>query len=855
LAARYPRDVRRSSRLPWFGTRLFGRDADVRAVGALVTGGERLITLLGAAGVGKTRLAHQIAVRCHDARRPGARRAVWFVDLSAATDAAQVAAAIEAAIDPAGSPAAAPAATLRAVAARLDGAGRALVVLDNCEQATAGVTAACRALLAGAPRLQLLATSRTRLKLSDEHAYLVEPLAAGGTAALALIQDRIARRGRPRPRRAAELAALRAIVARLEGVPLAIELAAARLDVVGAAALLAQLDSQLDALADDAVDRVPRQRTLRNAIAASWALLDDAARGALARLAVFRGGWTLRAATAVLDDTPARVEALIRDLVDRSLVRAAPATDPDGEPRFSMFEGLRQYAAETLAAAERGPVERRHAELLITETRAVADWSQTLDAPRKRAAEAERDNLLAAFETLVADPDDRAAVDGALIVAAVLASIDLTHGPWLAAVDRLGRALADGRARRGAGALVADALCKRAYLLEHLGRLDEARADLVRGIAAAHAARATAIELDLMRTQIHLDAREGRAAAAVAQARRASQLADRLGDWAERSLACWGLALALHAAGAAAEALAAIDRGLDLEERQVRAPRPAIYLALRAAILHELGRLADAEAELDEAIALVRARNAPTYVAQFGLSRAAIGLERGDRDAGRALARVATMARATGDGRTTFVALVIGALATALRGDPGAAAAALAAIRDERDRHGAEPRALHELATLAARGLRRRAPLDAALLEGECTTPLVRFARRLIAAHRRAALAPAAGAAVLRTSADCSSLALPGGARLELGPRSPARRVLRALVDRHLRAPGDALSVPDLAAAGWPGERIAAAAAKNRVHVALAELRRGGLRDLVRRSPRGYFLDPGTAIVVASPAA
>jgi predicted ATPase len=837
-----------ASALPWFGTRVFGREADTAAVHALVAGGERMVTLLGPAGVGKTRLAHEVALRCERGRRSPA---VWFVELSAATGLPQIARAIERAVDPDGRPGATPAEVLHAVAARLAARGPAVLVLDNCEQAAGELAAACRMLLERGRALRVLATSRIRLRLSFERIYRVEPLAIDGEAAIELIQDRLAMRGHLRARGVADLAILRAIVARLEGMPLALELAAARLGVVSPAALLARLETQLDALTDDPVDREPRQHSLRNAIAASWALLDADQRRALSRLAVFRGGWTLPAATAVLGVGDAgSAEAMLRDFVDRSLVRAVTG---GAATRFAMYEGLRQYAAEILGGSgDRAEIERRHADHLIGETRDVADWSRTLDAGRKLAAEAERENLLAAFDHLVRrDLADRAAIDGALVLASILASIDLTHGPWAVAADRLTAALAGSRSTLGSGALVADALCKRAYLLEHLGRTTEARADLARGTAVANAAGAVAIELDLLRTRIHLEVRDGRDG--IALARRAAELAETYRDVAERSLACWGLALALHAAGDTAEALAAIDRGLEIEELEVRAPRPAIYLALRGGILHELGRFSEATAMLDEAIELVRARNAPTYVAQFAFARALVEVERGGRGAEAALVDAGKRAATNGDERTAFVATSAAALVAGLLGKAALAADRLAPLRSSRDRLGPEPRALYDLVAAVARAAtargpdQRRARIEAALLGPTCNTPLLRCARRIAAGAVRGS----AGAdAALRVSRDCSALELRDGTRVELGVRSPARRLLLGLVTRHLRAPGDPSTIAALAAEGWPGERIDPRAAKNRVHVALAELRRAGLRDLVCRSPRGYFLDPTATIAV-----
>jgi predicted ATPase len=846
--------ARNPGALPVFGTRVYGREAEVETIHALLAAGERLITLLGPGGVGKTRLAHEVAVR-------GAKaRPAWFVDLSAAGDVTQVVRTIEAVLDPDRRSRPSTATALHMLVARIAGLGPTLLVLDNCEQAAAGVVQVCRALVAGCAGLQLLATSRTRLRLSFERSYRVAPLPADGDAALALLLDRVAMRGREPARGDAELATLREILQRLEGMPLAIELAAARLDVLAPAALLVRLAAQLDVLADDAVDRTPRQHSLRNAIAASWELLDEPRRDALASLSVFRGGWTLRGAAAVLEVPAAEVEAMLRDFVDRSLVRP---TTSDAEPRFAMYEGLRQYAAEVLAAgATHRRIERRHADFILADTRSVADWTRMLDLPRKRAAEAERENLEAALAHLLRDPVDRAAVDGALVAAGVLASIDLAHGPWDVAIGWLDRALDGRRADLGTGALVADALCKRAYLLELLGRFDVAAADLDRGIAVASKAGAVAIELDLLRTRIHLDVREGRGADVVGLALRAVALADQQpGEPAERGFARWGLALALHATGALDEALAAIDVALEIEARELRGPRPSIYLALRGAILHELGRFAEAAADVDEAIAQVRGLDAPTYVGQFVLARGLIAVERGEAGADALLAEAIAVARTTGDDRTAFVATTARALARAIRGRHRAAETTLASIRAQRDRHGAEPAALFERATVFARafarnrsGAARRAQVAAALISDDAATPLIRFARRVIAARVRGS-APGSRGLALQVSDDCSLIELPGGARVELGERAPARRLLRGLVARHLRAPGDPLTVGALAAQGWPGERIDARAAKNRVHVALAELRRSGLRELVHRSPRGYFLDPALRVEVVERAA
>ncbi len=257
---------------------------------------------------------------------------------------------------------------------------RLLLVLDNLEQVVAAAPALAD-LLAAAPGPEALATSRVALRVRGEQEFPVPPLAlpaAGQEAdptalatvpAVALLLER-ARAVRPDFRLTPENApAVAAICARLDGLPLALELAAPRLKLLSPAALLARLDRALPLLVGGAQDLPERQRTLRATVAWSHDLLGAGERAPFRRLAVFAGGWTLAAADAVCapaDEGGEPLEALdgLSALIDNSLAR--PLAGAGGEPRFGMLETIREYATEQLAASgELAAAQRRHADYYL----------------------------------------------------------------------------------------------------------------------------------------------------------------------------------------------------------------------------------------------------------------------------------------------------------------------------------------------------------------------------------------------------------------------------------------------------------------------------------------------------------
>jgi predicted ATPase len=361
-AAPPPSPTRRGLRpLPVGTTSLVGREQAVGEVAGLLARPEvGLVTLTGPGGVGKTRLAVAVAERVADRFAAGTA----FVPLAAATRPEQVVAGIARAV---GADLAGTDAPLEALVEHF-GSDRWLLVLDNLEQVVA-VAGDLGELLARCAGVAVLATSRTVLGLRAEREYPVAPLPLPTTVpvevlaaspAVALFVDR-ARAVRPGFALTQDnAAAVVELCRRLEGLPLAIELAAARTRLLDPDALLGRLSTSLDALGSGAVDLPERQRTLRATVDWSIGLLDDAERSLLEALAIFVDGWTVEAAAEVAGVEGDRALALSEALARHSLIHL---DSTDQGPRARMLETVREFVAERLAARpDHAEVGRRHAD-------------------------------------------------------------------------------------------------------------------------------------------------------------------------------------------------------------------------------------------------------------------------------------------------------------------------------------------------------------------------------------------------------------------------------------------------------------------------------------------------------------
>ncbi len=340
------------SNLPSLATRFVGRETEVTELArAMLT--NRLLTLTGPGGTGKTRLGIGLAETIRGRFRGG----TWFVDLAPIRDPALVLGTIATAMGLREEPGVSIASTLLEHLRSIE----ALVVVDNLEQLLPDAAITVADLLRESSGLRFIVTSREVLRIAGEHEYQVPPL--DGDEGVSLFLDRARSRGVDLDPDLEARSIVREIVDRLEGLPLAIELAAARTRLMSPKTILDRLEGSLDFLAGGARDLPERQRTLRGTIAWSHDLLSPDEQVVFRRLAVFPGGWTAEAATAVVD--PGHELSLdvidgLESLADRSLVRVT-ATD-HGDPRFGRHVLIREYALEQLAAAgERPGCERRHA--------------------------------------------------------------------------------------------------------------------------------------------------------------------------------------------------------------------------------------------------------------------------------------------------------------------------------------------------------------------------------------------------------------------------------------------------------------------------------------------------------------
>jgi predicted ATPase/DNA-binding SARP family transcriptional activator len=429
----------RPTNLPTQPTPLIGRDRELAQVRDRLWSDEvAILTLTGSGGTGKTRLALQAAADSLGRFPSG----TFFVALAPVSDPELVVPTIAQVLGlrvPRGR-------ALMQVLAEYLAERRLLLVLDNVEHVVAAAPAVAK-LVAAAPGLTVLATSRQPLHVSRERVFPVPPLelpdvgadwdAVVANEAVSLFVER-ARAIRPDfDLTDANAPAVAAICWRLDGLPLAIELAAARVVLFPPAALLARLDERLEVLTGGARDRPARHQTLRATLDWSYDLLSEPRRRLFARLAVFAGGWTLEAAETVCNGDLDVLDGLA-SLIDKSLVRLEGSEE---EPRFAMLETVREYALEKLReSGEEGHVRGRHLEWSIT----FAERSEPeLRGPEQKAwlerLHAELDNFRAAFEW----SRSRGDAEASLRLGSALLEFWVVRADWREGRDWIEQALAD----------------------------------------------------------------------------------------------------------------------------------------------------------------------------------------------------------------------------------------------------------------------------------------------------------------------------------------------------------------------------------------------------------------------------
>ena len=613
-------------------TSFVGRAGPVREVVALL-GRDRLVTVTGPGGAGKTRLAGQVANQVAGRFADG----VWLAELAPVRDPALVPAVVAAALGVREQPGVPAAAALVRVLARQ----QLLLVLDNCEHVAGAAARLCAGLLAACDEVRVLATSREPLRVAGEARYRLGPLGlpdpddlahAAGSEAVALFTDR-ARRADPRFTLDEQTGPVIArLVRRLDGLPLAIELAAARVESLGVTQLLDRIGDRFALLTEGDRGAADRQRSLAATVEWSYRLLEERERRVFRAVSVFSAGFTLEAAEAVAG---AAVGPAVLRLVDCSLL-SPPQAGPDGRLRYVMLETLRAYGARQLAEA--GEQEQAEAALAryalgmaeqaatglqagIGES-AAARWLDAEDATMRQAlAWAMVHDAAVALRLAVAlapwwQLRGRLAGQYSLVRRAAECAGTASHR-WCAAQIWLGwaarssadlagalghfTAARDAAAGRPPSRALASALAGRSSVLRLMGRTAEAAGEARRSLALARQIGDPAGEL-LALTELSLDTDyAGDHDEAVRLARQAGQITAGIpGGFARTS--SYVLTIVLADAGDLAEAARAGTAGLarardagDLWNQANLLPRIA-DLDLRA------GRTGDAAAHLREGL-------------------------------------------------------------------------------------------------------------------------------------------------------------------------------------------------------------------------------------------------------------
>ncbi len=395
--------------LPRQLTSFVGRDDVVREIMQLMESSP-LVSIVGTGGAGKTRAAIEVGMRSFNRFRHG----VWYVELAPLNDPALVWHAVAAALHVQESSSRTLLDTLVAYLSQK----QLLLILDNCEHVISESRAMAGSLLSETPGIALLATTREPLSLTGERTYRIPSLAvpsqkmspedATAYGAVALFTDRVRASDSRFELTDDNLQSVVEICRRLDGLPLAIELAAARASVLSTGEIAENLDRVFDVLTGDHRASVPRHKTMRAAIDWSYALLSTQAQLLFDRLAVFAGGFTRRTATAVCaDDTIPQQDVLelLSSLIAQSLVMVE---FPHGSARYHLLEATRQYAMEKLAErGERNALEGRHAiGLLDVAVRLDRDWYDAAEQSWFREAQAEIDNFRAALRWSLGERHD-----------------------------------------------------------------------------------------------------------------------------------------------------------------------------------------------------------------------------------------------------------------------------------------------------------------------------------------------------------------------------------------------------------------------------------------------------------------
>lgn len=883
---------------------LFGRETELDLLARLASA-HPIVTVTGAPGIGKSALAAAFA---------RARSSTATVcPLTSAETPEAICRELASSLGLPATPITTDAAAAAQIARALSRAGKDLIVLDDADRACAALALLLPAWARDAPRVRFLVTARGRLRVHGAQRVDVGPLdlAELGTtngdaiasAPAVRLFVRAARTAVPTYRlRAATAPVVAEIVRRLEGNPLAIELCASRVVVLGEAELLELLSERMDVL--DGGPAALGGRSLRGAFAFSWERLADEERTFLAACSCFEGSFDLDAATAIaLGGAGAKARmataTMLEGLEEASLVRAFEPDLLPGERRYALSASLGAFASEKLRSGGRdAEVARRHAAYF-------SSFATRRPRPRMVVLALARGDLEQALAWAVARRANPGAsqpereLPARLLLA--IAPLALARGPLAPFLARVDAVLG---AREVSREVAAELHLTRGLALLFQGRRDDALVDLTRARLLARASKARRIETLAASKMGLISGLKGNARVSERHFQRATSLLakSRRDPWLS-GVVEKDVANVLSEQGRNDEAIIALVRARDFLHEAGDDREEGFVLMMLGSRLVDDGRLVDARRDCTAALTLLRAAGDHRSEGWAQVLLALVDAEEGDLP--RARTRLATAIasfRTIGDAHTEGlalgylgnVALEQGAMSDAedayrearLRlaeaGDRGSEAmcsAGSAIVELSRGRFAAARAAIARSSELLAddgRAARREAvAILGAALEGAGRPALgrgarggagkaggaeeVRFARRVVAqlsrlaaptkAQSRAGEAKESRAVVLAT--DGSWVRSGDGTVVRVARAGPVRRILARLAIERIRQPGQSLGMTVLVATGWPDEAIAPAAARNRLHVVIARLRRSGLEGLLVRDGDGYLLDPSVAARLA----
>lgn len=774
--------------------------------------------------------------------------------------------------------------------------GPILLILDNLDALASAAGPTLDSLLAELPDLQLLVTSLGPTGVPDEVRFELGPLEPDD--AEALYRDRSARSWADRRPAPDDARTIGELVHRLDRIPLAIELAAARARILPPRTLLSRIDGRLELLR---TDRPGRHGSLEQALSITWELLEPPEQLAMARSSVFAGGFSIDAAAAVLGEGRETDTWRFLDSLRNLSFLQVDDRDP---PRFFAYESVQAFAARQLARL--GELESsidRHRRFFLEQASAHAEEMQGPGAPEAiRWLRVERENLLAALRR----GSERDPVSAARIGVALAAVLHL-EGVTSSEFEILAEVVSAAR-RAGSPSLIIQALRSRAEAFARRGRPAAAREDLEEALELA-AGMESRLEEGFVRSELgRLHAEAGEPQRAEEEEERALEIARALGNPDLEALALLGLGLAAKAKADLVGAHRAFEDSLQVSRRhgrllwegrahfnlgtihaelgRFREAREALQEAQRCfrrvgnrtgeaytlfnlgAIEFTVGRLEEAERYSQAAFQLEGADSHLTFVGQGLSTLGLIAFERGEiKSAEQQLAESAAIIAKTGDRARLHQILPFLAGAQALLGRLSEARRALDEVRahfeEIGDRESLEGLELFEgfLEIAQARGhlfegkklerteLEQRAR-ERLLCEKGGDRRLVVEGRRLLQrAISRAEAAPDEELDLqLTVGPEATWFQLEGGAQVELRRRATLRRILSRLVEQRLAAPGIGLDLRELFAAGWPNQSIGEESAGRRVYTAIWTLRSLGLEKVLLHGEDGYCLDPTTTV-------